>query len=1467
MRDWRLEIGDGNADSHRPLSPVLRRPSSVLRLLIALCLSGLSGRAQTLDEALDATQLVWTTGGDAPWFGQTNTTFDGTHAAQSGAITTNQQTWIQTTVTGPVTLAYAWKVDSQTNADWLTFHLNGVAQTGRISGRSNWLPRVHHLVAGTHTSRWVFTNNFSTTLGQNAAWLDQVTLLPPVPVILVLGTNRAVVTNGAAPPSSATGADFGAAPAHTAGVLRTFFVTNAGNQAFAISAVTTVGLHAAEFTVVSFPSVVSPGGRSNLGVRFVPSAPGTRSAELVLSSDAPTNSLYAFAVRGAMAPALFLLGTNRALITNGTVVATAAHGTEYGTVAQITGSVSRTFFLTNAGTLSVSISDVTIGGANAADFETTESPSSISPGGRSNLTIRFVPSGGGPRLASVVIQSDDPAKSNYAFVVRGVGEIPPTLAVLGTNRAVIPSGSTTPSLGEGTDFGFVSTNAVRTFFITNSGTANLTVSGVSTGGLNAADFTVTNYPAVVSPGARSNLVVRFGPLVAGSRTATLSVQSNDPTNGVYAFAVQGIVVPLISVLGTNGLVVTNGTVVTAVSNGTDFGVTPAFSGSVVRSFFVRNSAVVDLEVSGATTGGPAAADFTVLECPALVSPGSSSNLVIHFVPATSGVRMASITLQNNDPIRTNYSFAVGGAGEIPPTIAILGTNRAVIPPGSTTPQAGDGTDFGFVASNVVRTFSITNSGTANLEISGIVTTGVNATDYTVISHPSVVSPGGRSNLAVRLLPSAGGLRSAGIAVQSNDPTNGVYTFLVSGVGAYQPSARFVWMDSPAPTAPYTNWETAAHTIQDAVDVAVPGDVVWVTNGVYATGGRAVYGAMTNRVAVTTPINVQSINGPSVTIIRGEGPAGSNAIRCVYLGSNSYLAGFTLSEGATASEGDIFAERSGGGAWCTTNATLSNCTVRANGAASYGGGVYRGILIRCSIIENSSVSGGGGSWASRLEECSLIENTSGGDGGGALNSALYGCIVESNSSSLRGGGASSSWLSGCMLRGNSASGGGGAQHCTLWYCSLYNNTAISSSGGGAGGGTLYSCRLVENSGVQGGGGAGANLYNCTLVGNRATEGGGVFNGALYNSIAWYNSAPDGANWKGASLLYSCTTPLAPGVGNIDDQPMLASVSHLSTHSPCIGQGHSSYSSGTDIDGEPWEIPPSMGCDEVRGGAATSDASVAIFTLYTNVSAGFVATFAARIEGPTTASRWDFGDGTTTSNEPYATHGWSSVGRYAVTLTAVSDRHSDGLSATAFVDVVAAPVHYVARTSLSPAFPYTSWGTAATSIQDAVDAALIPGARVLVSNGVYDTGGRAVNSLLTNRVALDRPVSVSSVNGAAVTVIKGVQPPGSAAVRCAYVGEDARLEGFTLTNGATRTDNGKDGGGAWCEPSGIVSGCTIVGCSAYGWGGGVYGGRVPEFRTAGKFVYCGLGGQWWSSVHPPKQLRALRQQRRRLWRSTK
>src|SRR5262249_39191152 len=154
-------------------------------------------------------------------------------------------------------------------------------------------------------------------------------------------------------------------------------------------------------------------------------------------------------------------------------------------------------------------------------------------------------------------------------------------------------------------------------------------------------------------------------------------------------------------------------------------------------------------------------------------------------------------------------------------------------------------------------------------------------------------------------------------------------------------------------------------------------------------------------------------------------------------------------------------------------------------------------------------------------------------------------------------------------------------------------------------------------------------------------------------------------------------------------------------------------------------------------------------------GFEVNFMAKIDGNLRASRWEFGDGTVLSNRPYASHAWQEAGEYQVVLRAFNESQPSGVGASVTVSVVMQPVHYVAEFSDNPRPPYASWATAATNIQDAVDVACVPGALVLVNNGVYQTGGRAVVGSMTNRVAVTKPLMIRSVNGPEVTVIQGYQ----------------------------------------------------------------------------------------------------------------
>jgi hypothetical protein len=286
---------------------------------------------------------------------------------------------------------------------------------------------------------------------------------------------------------------------------------------------------------------------------------------------------------------------------------------------------------------------------------------------------------------------------------------------------------------------------------------------------------------------------------------------------------------------------------------------------------------------------------------------------------------------------------------------------------------------------------------------------------------------------------------------------------------------------------------------------------------------------------------------------------------------------------------------------------------------------------------------------------------------------------------------------------------------LYNCLLTANSAYGNGyhwGGGASARTLYNSALIGNQAHYGGGVDDSTLFNCTLARN---SGGSAHDSSLYNRIVYFNQ--DG-NHLDSTFEYSCTTPLPTnGVGNIDLDPRLASATHLSAFSPCIGAGNPAYAHGVDIDGEPWVSPPAMGADQLIIGQATGPLSLWIDASFTNVASGYSVSFTAGNRGPILESVWDFADGTLLTNQPFPTHAWSVPGTYTARLIGYKDSHPESVTATVLVAVK--DRYYVNPANPNPVFPYESWETAATNIQDAIYAAA-RGATILVTNGVYRAG---------------------------------------------------------------------------------------------------------------------------------------------------
>ncbi len=188
------------------------------------------------------------------------------------------------------------------------------------------------------------------------------------------------------------------------------------------------------------------------------------------------------------------------------------------------------------------------------------------------------------------------------------------------------------------------------------------------------------------------------------------------------------------------------------------------------------------------------------------------------------------------------------------------------------------------------------------------------------------------------------------------------------------------------------------TIQEAIDVAVDGDVILVDQGTYVE--QIDY--------LGKSISVQSIYGPTKTIIDGQFQG--TVVRMVGCQSSTVLDGFTVKRGVGVN---------GGGMYVSTCETVQilHCDIRVN-AANYGAGIYgenSTIVISDSDVkynETNSSSGYGG--GIRLSDSKLIGsgmnilwNQTDGHGGGIYaygtsEIALSDCHIADNVCGIYGG---------------------------------------------------------------------------------------------------------------------------------------------------------------------------------------------------------------------------------------------------------------------------------------------------------------------------------------------------------------------------------------------------------------------------------------------------------------------------------
>ena len=125
-------------------------------------------------EAVDV-HLDFTSGGDETWETQIYATYHNGDAARTRYnVSDNDESWLQTTVTGAGTVAFYWKVSSEADSDYLEFYIDSVRQD-RISGDLDWAEKSYEITgSGSHTLKWRYVKDSSGSSGSDRGYVDYV---------------------------------------------------------------------------------------------------------------------------------------------------------------------------------------------------------------------------------------------------------------------------------------------------------------------------------------------------------------------------------------------------------------------------------------------------------------------------------------------------------------------------------------------------------------------------------------------------------------------------------------------------------------------------------------------------------------------------------------------------------------------------------------------------------------------------------------------------------------------------------------------------------------------------------------------------------------------------------------------------------------------------------------------------------------------------------------------------------------------------------------------------------------------------------------------------------------------------------------------------------------------------------------------------------------------------------------------
>jgi hypothetical protein len=288
---------------------------------------------------------------------------------------------------------------------------------------------------------------------------------------------------------SPTNLTFASQTVGTVSPPQTIILTNSGVSTLTINSIVPSGDYGITSTC---GTLIAAGKKCSITVTFAPSATGTRTGTVSVTDNAPGSPQTVSLTGTGIAPIVTLSPTTLTFATQ--LVSTT--------------SAPQAVTLTNIGTAALTISRISMTGANPTDYlESNNCGSTVAVNTTCTISVAFHPKARGTRTASLSI-SDNAAGSPQNVTLSGTG------TVVSLSASSINFG--TETVGK--------TSAPNTLTLTNAAQTTLSIQSITITGANAGDFAQTNTcGTAIAGGANCSISVTFTPTKKGSRSASVSI--------------------------------------------------------------------------------------------------------------------------------------------------------------------------------------------------------------------------------------------------------------------------------------------------------------------------------------------------------------------------------------------------------------------------------------------------------------------------------------------------------------------------------------------------------------------------------------------------------------------------------------------------------------------------------------------------------------------------------------------------------------------------------------------------------------------------------------------------------------------------------------------------------------------------------------------------------------------------------